>query len=312
MTMTTTQATALRARSRTRKPPKPLRPLPEPYRLTWWTRPGQPTFDDVCDALAFQYFILDELLQPVRESQWRAPTRSARWRVADLLGQVITNAEHVVPTAHASQLRRRAPVLDALDWYQGSDSLATPIVEQARAVAGSAPRARLAELAELAGLHRVAASTAAAILRSGEPGLVLRAAAGGITLADYTVTRLVGAVVHGLDLADALGRPGRAHDPAVRLVSGYFVALGERRGPAGSRSAPIALGADGSLIALHAKHPATIVPAIRWIQAATGRRPAGRLLPDSHQWLADLLPLAKGSASWTTVSSGSAASQIRC
>ncbi|WP_190276756.1 maleylpyruvate isomerase N-terminal domain-containing protein [Catenulispora acidiphila] len=294
-TPTTTQATASRVRPRTRKPPKPLRPLPEPYRLTWWTRPGQPTFDDVCDALAFQHFILDELLQPVRESQWRAPTPSARWRVADLLGQVIASAEHVVQTAHASQPRRRAPVLDALDWYQGSGSLSTLTVEQARAVAGSAPGARfaeLAELAELARLHRVAASTAAAILRSGEPGLVLRGAAGGITLADYTVTRLVGAVVHGLDLADALGRPGRAHGPAVRLVGGYFAALGERRGPAGSRSAPIALGTDGSLIALHAKRPATIVPAISWIQAATGRRPAGRLLPDSHQWLADLLPLA--------------------
>ena len=286
--MATTQATALEARHRTRKAPRPRRPVAEPYRLAWWSWPGEPTFDDVCDALAFQYFVLDELLRPVRESDWRAPTRLAGWRVADLLGHVITNAEHVVRMTHASRSGRRAPVQDALDWYQGSGLFASLIAEQARAVAGAAPPARLAELA---GVHQTAASTAAAILRSGEPGLILRGAASDITLADYTVTRLVEAVVHGLDLADALGRPGRAHGPAVRLVSGYFAALGARRGAGVSRSAQITLSPDGSLVALHARRPASVVPAISWIEAATGRRPAGPLLPDSHQWLADLLPL---------------------
>ncbi|GAA2010979.1 hypothetical protein GCM10009839_01200 [Catenulispora yoronensis] len=270
--MTPTPATALRRQSRARKAPRPPRPAPEPYRFPWWRWPGPPTFDDVCDALAFQYFLLDELLRSVRSAGWRAPTRLAGWRVADLLGHAITNAEHVFRMAHTPPSGDGSPIQDALDWYQGSGLFSSLIAEQARSVASSGSRAR-ARLPELAGLHEVAASTAAAILRSGDPGLVLGGAASDITLADYTVTRLVEAVVHGLDLADALDRPGRAYGPAVRLVSGYFAALGERRGGGAiPRAAQITLAADGALVALHPRQPASVVPAISWIEAATGRR----------------------------------------
>lgn len=91
------------------------------------------------------------------------------------------------------------------------------------------------------------------MLHSGDPGRILDGPAGGLELAEFAVTRLVEAVVHGLDLADALGRPGSADPTSVNLVSGFL--------------------------------------AVDWIRAATGRRPAAELLPASHDWLAADLPL---------------------
>jgi hypothetical protein len=104
------------------------------------------------------------------------------------------------------------------------------------------------------------------------------------------MTRLAAAVVHGLDLADALGRPGRVDLAATNLVSGFLAAVAERGGGVPA-SAPIAVDGQGSLITLTAGSHKARIPAIEWIQAATGRRPAELLLPRSHAWLAAELPL---------------------
>ncbi|MFL6113995.1 MAG: hypothetical protein ACJ786_21945, partial [Catenulispora sp.] len=146
-----------------------------------------------------------------------------------------------------------------------------------------------AGIANIAARHRAATATAVAVIRSGEPDLRLVGPGDGLDLAEFTVTRLVAAVVHGLDLAQALGRPGHADPLAANLVSGFLAAAAERGGEPGS--AAIAVDGQGSLIALTGDHK-TRIPAVDWIQAATGRRPADRLLPHTHARLAAELPLA--------------------
>ena len=84
--------------------------------------------------------------------------------------------------------------------------------------------------------------------------------------------------MHGLDLADALGRPHTADPGAASLVSGFMAAVVDRGG-ANPASAPIAVDAEGSLIALTGERRRARIPAVAWIQAASGRRPAEGVLP---------------------------------
>ena len=262
-------------------PPKP------PHTYDWWLWTGPPTFAGACDALAAQYAILDELIQPLLTGGWRAAPQPGRRRGAIRLAQLTAVAEEVVTVT------QQAPVpatgLDAVDWYRrrSADGADAPeIVTQL-----DAARVIRAKVADLAARHRTASAVALAVLRSGEPDLPLGGAAAGADLAEFTMTRLAAAVIHGLDLAEALGRPGHADPTATNLVSGFLAAVAERGGGTGPASAPISVDGQGALITLTAGRRRARIPAIEWIQAATGRRPAVPLLPRSHAWLAAELPL---------------------
>ena len=211
-------------RRRARKPARIRTPDPRPvHRYQWWIHEDQPTFGEVCDALALQCVAIDELLHPIRTAGWRAPTRLAGWRVDGLLNQAVRASEQVVAVTQSPQAESVSR--DALDWYResgpGAASGAASGAEEARVHAQGVRRTRLASLAWR---QRTVAATAVAILRSGEPERILGGEARGMTLADYAVTRLVEAVALGLGLADVFGRPGSAHPPAVRLANGCSAA----------------------------------------------------------------------------------------
>lgn len=274
--------------SKVRAPRSRLAPPAKPPRAyDWWLWAGRPTFEGACEALAFQYAVLDELVQPLLAGDWRDVARRDRRRAAVRLTRLTAIAEEVVAAT------REAPgppsELDAVDWFRrGSTSSATEAEGQAEAQADAGRPVRTG-IANIAAQHRAATATAIAVLRSGEADLILGGPAQGLELAEFTVTRLVAAVVHGLDLAQALGRPGHADPVAVNLVSGFLAAVAERGGEPGS--APIAVDGQGSLITLAGERHKARIPAVDWIQASTGRRPADQLLPHTHAWLAAELPL---------------------
>jgi len=264
----------------------------------WWLWTGPPTFEGVCDALAAQYAVLDELIQPLLAGGLDQVPRLDRRRVAVRLAHLTAVAEEVVaatrqgPEAVAVAVPAPAPApvagLDAVDWYrQRSAEGVDPAGAVARIDAGRAIRTGVAALAAR---HRAATAVAIAVLRSGTPDLAVGGSGAGLALAEFAATRLAAAVVHGLDLAEALGRPGRADPAATNLVSGFLAAVAER-GATGPASAPIAVDGEGSLITLTAGQHKARIPAVDWIQAATGRRPADRLLPGTHAWLTAELPL---------------------
>ena len=272
---------------------KPRVVLPEPapsYGYGWWLWSGQPTFEGVCHALAQQYAILDGLLQPLLAG--RAAAGPDRWRVAVSLAQLSAVADQVLSATQEPP--GPASGWTAVDWYRkrhpGHARVAAEAV--ARSEAGRVLRAGVADLALR---HRGATATAMAVLRSGEPGRILGGPADGLQLAEFAVTRLVEAVVHGLDLADALGRPGVADPTSVNLVSGFLAVVADQAGTdqagTATHTAPISVDGEGSLVALSADRRRTRIPAVDWIRAATGRRPAAELLPASHDWLAADLPL---------------------
>src|SRR5207302_2061151 len=145
--------------------------------------------------------------------------------VAARLTHMTAVAEQVI--AATWEPAPRPSGLDAVDWYRRR----TPVTEVETAVAVArvdAGRAIRPGVADLAARHRTATATAAAVLRSGAPDRVLGGPAAGLDLAEFAVTRLVAAVVHGLDLADALGRPGSTDPSAANLVSGFLAAVADR------------------------------------------------------------------------------------
>lgn len=273
------------SRTRKRKP----RTVSEPasrHVYQWWLWSGQPTFEGVCDALAQQYAVLDGLLQPLLAGDSPA-TGPDRWRVALGLAHLSAVADQVL--AAAQEPPGPPSGWTAVDWYRRRD----PGHAKAAAEAVARPQAARvlrAGIADLALRHRGTTATAMAVLRSGEPGRILGGPAEGLELAEFTVTRLVEAVVHGLDLADALGRPGTADPTSANLVSGFLAVVADQA-DTDPHSAPISVDGQGSLIALSGDRHKTRIPAVDWIRVATGRRPAATLLPASHDWLAADLPL---------------------
>ena len=274
---------AKQSRPRARKPRAIAEPVP-PRVYQWWLWSGQPTFEGVCDALAQQYAVLDGLLQPLLS---RTAAATDRWRVALGLAHLSAAADQVL--AAAQETPGPPTGWTAVDWYRRRDP------GQAKAAAEAVARPQAAHvlragIADLAMRHRGATATAMAVLRSGEPGRILGGPADGLELAEFTVTRLVEAVVHGLDLADALGRPGTADPTSANLVSGFLAVVADQA-DADTRAAPISVDGQGSLIALSTDRRKTRIPAVDWIRVATGRSPAATLLPASHGWLAADLPL---------------------
>lgn len=260
-----------------------------PRTYAWWVWSGMPTFEGVCDALAFQYAALDELLQPVLAHQ-AAPgphTGLDPWRTAVLLARLTTAAEEVVAVTQDSA--SGVPAADAVDWFRSPVTARNWAASEAVA-RSAAGRAMQAGVRRSAGSHRAATAVAAAVLRSGGPDRALGGVADGLDLAEFAMTRLVPAVVYGLELAAELGRPGYADPRAAHLVSGFLAAVAERAA-AGPATAPIAVDGQGSLIVLAGGRGKARIPAVEWIQAATSRHPVRLPLPRSHDWLAAELPL---------------------
>jgi hypothetical protein len=247
-----------------------------------------PTFEGVCDALALQYAVLDELLQPVLARPAGLPGGADVWRCALRLARLTAAAEEVV--AVTREVPGGGAAVDAVEWFRSAATAREWAVSEASARARAGRVVVQGGVAQAAAGHRAATAVAAAVLRSGRPELAVGGVASGLDLAEFAVTRLVDAVVHGLDLAAELGRPGYADPQAAHFVSGFLAAVADR-GVGGPASAPITVDGQGSLIALAGGRGKARIPAVEWIQAATGRRPVRLSLPHSHDWLAAELPL---------------------
>ncbi|WP_042407902.1 maleylpyruvate isomerase family mycothiol-dependent enzyme [Streptacidiphilus carbonis] len=130
------------------------------------------------------------------------PTRLGEWRVRELvahLGYVLD----WVPKNLGADIPRGAEQLSLTGWVLGARSAATVIDQGVRAYAadafGGSPQQVAAEF------DRAADLLLRTLAEEHAPGLALPTRYGPILLSDYLVTRLLETVVHGDDLADALG-----------------------------------------------------------------------------------------------------------
>ncbi|ACY97353.1 MULTISPECIES: maleylpyruvate isomerase family mycothiol-dependent enzyme [Thermomonospora] len=142
---------------------------------------NDPTPADLVQGLAEEYAAFADLIEPLSEAEWSAPTRCTGWEVRDVAGHVTLGA------------------VESLDGTIGERSPD----EQAKALRGSSP-------AEVAGLLRGAAPRLIRFL-SGLDEQAWRSPSPvpGRTIFNGVLTLWYDAFVHTDDVLVALGRPRR-------------------------------------------------------------------------------------------------------
>lgn len=171
--------------------------------------------DRVLEAFRRECEALTDAMSGVSEAEWNLPTRCAPWTVRDLLGHVC-----VVIDWLPGMLDAPAPSdadVSAVEYYRPDDRF-SPRTNSAR-IALAQDRA-----AEPAGGAFADDFTAVwrlvdRLCRSQPAGRTVRTRHGdAMLLSEFLLTRVVEVAVHGLDLADALGREPWLTAPAGDAV----------------------------------------------------------------------------------------------
>jgi uncharacterized protein (TIGR03083 family) len=158
----------------------------------------------VIDVLRGEAAALIRALGDLPAAAWERPTRCTPWLVRDLAGHLIITMSRL-PGMIAGPAPERAEVT-AAGYYRaddrfGGDTDADRIESARRRAAESSPAELVATLAE--------AFRGAIDASAGQPsGRVVRTRHGdAMLLGEFLTTRVVELGLHGLDIADAAGRP---------------------------------------------------------------------------------------------------------
>ncbi|WP_328769335.1 maleylpyruvate isomerase N-terminal domain-containing protein [Streptomyces sp. NBC_00286] len=152
----------------------------------------------------------------VSAAEWRLPTRCAPWTVSDLLAHV-----RVVIAWLPGMLAAPAPThaeVSAVEYYRSDDRFA-PDTNAARIALAQDHAAEQLSGAALADDFNATWQRVDRLCRAEPEGRVVRTRHGDpMLLSEFLLTRVVEVSVHGLDLADALGREPWLTSQAADLV----------------------------------------------------------------------------------------------
>jgi len=203
------------------------------------------------DLLDRELRAVEEVLAGLTDEDWTRPTRLVPegdvppWRVADLVAHIdisIGLTLALLDTVQAGQ-----PGRDRVSFFIADRSQVAPVVyDYAVKHAADQTRESLVEQTRSTfgrSLDGIRATDRSAI-GSGFFALM--------TLEEWVPTRTVEAVVHGIDVTDALGRPSVATPEGMALTAGVLDDLLARRTVAG--------------------RPADLSDDEAWVRAASGRR----------------------------------------
>jgi uncharacterized protein (TIGR03083 family) len=174
-------------------------------------------------ALAQESEQVEAVLRSLDDADLTKPTRCDAWDVHGLIGHLIRDVDRIL--AYLPEPAPSEPDKDAVSYYRAYDPVAVA-PQVARSAVETADRfGTLAELAQgFATTWRAAVEGA----RAAGPDRVLATRRGGpaLRMDDYVPTRVLEMTVHGLDLADALGRaPWTTADAAAitrRILQGLL------------------------------------------------------------------------------------------
>lgn len=158
----------------------------------------------------------------VSAAEWGLPTRCAPWKVSDLLAHV-----RVVIAWLPGMLVEPAPPtcaeVSAVEYYRPDDRFA-PGTNAARIALAQDHAAEQLGGAALAGDFNATWQEVDRLCRAEPEGRVVRTRHGDpMLLSEFLLTRVVEVAVHGLDLADALGREPWLTAEAADLVQGLLL-----------------------------------------------------------------------------------------
>lgn len=203
------------------------------------------------DLLDRELRAVDGVLTGLTDDDWTRTTRLvpegdvARWRVADLVGHIdisIGLTLGLLDTVQAGQ-----PGRDRVSFFIADRSQVAPVVYD-YAVKHAADQTR----ESLVQQTRSTFSRSLDGIRATDRSAIGSGFFALMTLDEWVPTRVVEAVVHGIDVTDALERPTVASPEGIALTAGILDELLTRRTVAGR---PADLGDDEA-----------------WVRAASGRR----------------------------------------
>ncbi|MFI6106192.1 maleylpyruvate isomerase family mycothiol-dependent enzyme [Streptomyces sp. NPDC051310] len=208
--------------------------------------------DRVVEAFRLEAGQLARAMTDVSEAEWRLPTRCEPWKVCDLLAHV-----RVVIAWLPDMLTAPAPIraeVSATEYYRPDDRFA-PETNAARIVLAQAHAAEQLSGTALVEDFEATWQRVDRLCRAEPEGRLVRTRHGDpMLLSEFLLTRVVEVALHGLDLADALGRESWLTSQAADLVQDLLL------GPADGVAALEKLG-WGQL---------------RFLRKATGREPITR------------------------------------
>ena len=164
----------------------------------------------VVDALAREVGSVGQLLHTLKPKQWEQPTRCPPMNVRELAAHMLRGAVRIEEMLDAGPLDAE-PERDGITYFQ-SVTVSGEIVKRAREASAAFPQdlARAWDLEWTKGLQR------ARMYVNEDP--VLRNVYGLIRLTEYLKTRCVEAVIHHMDLDDALGRKPHPDREALEIT----------------------------------------------------------------------------------------------
>lgn len=159
-------------------------------------------FDEVCRALTAECSLVSGVVGELSEADFALPTRCPPWDVKVLMGHMHRDVDRILD--YRDEPAPDEPDADSVSYFRSYDPV------------GDAPRisARSMEVSDafdsgaaLARSFEERWRLAVDAARAQDPGKVVRTFAPALRLEEYVKTRVLEIAVHGLDLADALGRP---------------------------------------------------------------------------------------------------------
>jgi uncharacterized protein (TIGR03083 family) len=175
---------------------------------------------DIVFVLAGECAQVSDVVLGLEEPQFALATRCPPWDVKGLLGHLWRDVDRIAssltepPAAEATN--------DAVSYFRSYDPVAEgPAITQ-RSLEVAALFAAGADLARSFDEHWRACLEAA---RSEEPGRLLQTRLTGIRLDDFCATRVLEVAVHGMDLADALGRGPWITPAGAEVTTGILRSL---------------------------------------------------------------------------------------
>ncbi|WP_037915199.1 maleylpyruvate isomerase N-terminal domain-containing protein [Actinacidiphila yeochonensis] len=160
--------------------------------------------DRVLEALRQEAEALTDAVSGLSEAEWDLPTRCTPWTVRDLLGHVCVAIDRL-----PGMLDAPAPdgaAISAARYYRPDDRF-SPRTDSARIALAQERAAESAGGTAFADDFAAVWRRADRLCRAQPAGRTVRTRHGdAMLLSEFLLTRVVEVAVHGLDLADALGR----------------------------------------------------------------------------------------------------------
>ncbi len=206
---------------------------------------------ETVDALAGELDWMAQTLGSLKHGEWSSPTllipveSTPNWTIQELAGH-IGFAMNMVDTLFSQELET-PPALDRVSFFDQPKGLIAPLAYRtARDTVATMSGAETLDYC-LTGF-----STAVVKAREADPAFVGWTVLGTIRTDEFIDTRIVEAVVHGLDLAQALDRAATPSELAVKRTAEVLDTL-HRRQRNGTR-------------------PESLADDWLWVQVAAGRR----------------------------------------